>query len=262
MWLLLPLLALGALAYWMQDSSCWRAAFVRALVVLGAATVVITEILSAVNAVSKVPVSLAWTAVLLGAIAVSRRRKILLPKLRGPGLINAGLIAATLGIGSLLLVTALVSAPNSTDAMAYHLPRIIYWMQAGNVGFFPTSYLNQIMLQPMAEYLMLHTYLLSGGDAFVNLVQWLGCIGSITSASLLAQTLGAGLRGQAIAALFCATLPNGILQASGAKNDYVLALWLVATAWLAVEWVQNNRKRDLLLLALALGLALFTKGTA
>jgi 4-amino-4-deoxy-L-arabinose transferase-like glycosyltransferase len=260
MWFLLPLLALGALTRSMADSSGWRAAFLRALVIFGAATVVITERLSTINAVSKVPVAVAWTAVLLAAIAI--RRKILPAESLWPGWINTLLIAAILGITLLLFVTAIASVPNSTDAMAYHLPRIIYWMQAGNVAFFPTSYLNQIMLQPMAEYAMLHTYLLSGGDEFVNLVQWLGCIGSIIGVSLLAQALGAGPRGQVIAALFCATLPNGILQASGAKNDYLLALWLVSTAWLAMEWVRNNRQRDLLLLSIALGLALFTKGTA
>jgi hypothetical protein len=146
MWLLLPLLALGALTRSMADSSCLRAAFLRALVVFGAATVVITEILSAINAVSKVPVALAWIAVLLAAIAI--RRKILRLKFLWPGWINAGLIGGTLVITLVLLATSLVSAPNSTDAMAYHLPRIIYWMQAGNVAFFPTSGCHNTRFSP------------------------------------------------------------------------------------------------------------------
>jgi hypothetical protein len=50
-------------------------------------------------------------------------------------------------------------------------------------------------------------------------------------------------------------LPNGILQASGAKNDYVLALWLVAAVYFAM-------RRDLLFLGLAVGLACATKSTA
>src|SRR6185295_7125357 len=99
-------------------------------------------------------------------------RKVELPDVHWPGWITAILIAAPVYITGVLWITALVSAPNSTDAMTYHLPRIVYWAQAENVGFFPTQYLNQIMLQPMAEYLILHTYLLSSGDSFVHLVQW------------------------------------------------------------------------------------------
>jgi hypothetical protein len=39
--------------------------------------------------------------------------------------------------------------------------------------------------------------------------------------------MGAGYHGQVLAAVICATIPQGLLQASGAKNDYVLAFWLL-----------------------------------
>ena len=260
--IVLPLIALLALTYAFAEPSGCRAAFLRALVSFGTATVLITESLSPLHALQALPVALAWTAVIASAAALGWKRKSALPGWRWPGWLNAMLTAASAAISAVVLTIALVSAPNSTDAMAYHLPRVVYWVQSGSVAFFPTPYLNQIILQPMAEYLMLHTYLLSGGDGFVNLVQWMGCTGSIIGVSLIARSLGAGVRGQAIAALFCATLPNGILQASGAKNDYVLALWLVASVWLGIEWVAHRRRQDLILFGLAFSLALFTKGTA
>ncbi len=230
-----------------------RDAFLRALVLCGSACVLITEALSVFHGFTRLGVICGWIVVIpLVAYVVGVRDA------RWPGNLRAldvlSLIAIV-GVVATVGLTALLSAPNSADAMAYHLPRVIYWVQARSVAFFPTPYLNQIMLQPFAEYAMAHTYLLSGGDRFVNLVQFTGFAGSIVGVSSIAQALGLSIRDQSIAALVCATLPNAILQASGAKNDALLTLWLVTAVYFAA-------RRQVLFLALALGLALGTKATA
>ena len=227
--------------------------FLRACVAVGMAVALVTEILSPFHLLHRGPLTVVWLAILVTAAWLCARRAPR-PKISFRP-VEAAIALACAAIAGIVAVTAWMSPPNSADAMAYHLPRVVYWAQAGSVSFFPTPYFNQVCLQPLAEYFYLHTYLLSGGDHFVNLVTWVAFLAGIIGVSALAGALGAGSRGQALAALFCATLPNGILQASGAKNEWMLALWLICAAYFAV-------REDALFTGLALGLALAAKATA
>jgi hypothetical protein len=285
----------AALISWVwafRRASGWRESALRALVLFGAAVALITELLGGFGLLKRGPLTTAWLCFLLAAVLY---RAWLVPGSDRQAidshtrLLEFLLAACIAAIALIVGWIALLSPPNSADAMAYHMPRVVYWAQSGSVGFFPTPYFNQITLPPLAEYVMLHTYVLSGGDRFINLVQFLGFVGSIVGVSAVAQALGLGARGQAFAAVFCATLPNAILQASGAKNDCLLALWLVAMVFYAVRGCERNRghsgpdlenpclteartriprffsqllKGETVFLGLATGLALATKATA
>jgi hypothetical protein len=84
-----------------------------------------------------------------------------------------------------------------------------------NVRFF--RYTGQLPtdFRPLAEYAIMHFNLLWGSDRFVNFVEFFAMLGSIVGTSLIARQLGAGRRGQALAAIIAATIPEGVLEASG-----------------------------------------------
>jgi hypothetical protein len=230
-----------------------RDLFLRACVALGIAVALVTEILSPFHLLRRGLLIVVWLAI-VGAAALRVRGRATRPGIAVRP-VEAAIALACAAIAGIVAVTAWVSPPNSADAMAYHMPRVVHWAQAGSVAFFPTPYFNQVSLQPLAEYFALHAYLLTGGDHFVNLVTCAAFMAAIAGISALAGALGAGARGQAFTALFCATLPNGILQASGAKNEWMAALWLICAAYFAI-------REDALFTGLALGLALATKATA
>jgi hypothetical protein len=210
-----------------------------------------TELLSTFHAIGRLPILLEFL-ILASAAVFFRRPKLPLPV---PDWYTAALLLASLGLWTVTGLTALISPPNSSDAMAYHMPRVVFWIQQRSVEFFPTPYLNQIMLQPLHEYVLLHFQLLAGSDRLANAAAWLSTGGYAIAVSLIARELGAASRGQALAAFLALSLPNGLLQASGVKNEALLTL-LLTTA------VHFGLRRQAWPVALAIALACLTKGTA
>src|SRR5580704_5123884 len=116
--------------------------YLRGSVACGAFAVAITELLSAAHLLTRPALLIAW--ILAAACAIPLIKK---PSLTRPGPVDSLLIAIIATILAICAFIALKSPPNSTDAMAYHLPRVPFWAQQQSVAFFPTPYLNQIMLQ-------------------------------------------------------------------------------------------------------------------
>jgi 4-amino-4-deoxy-L-arabinose transferase-like glycosyltransferase len=77
--------------------------------------------------------------------------------------------------------------------------------------------------------------------------------------SVIARRLGASSHGQLFGVLVAATIPMGILQASGTQNDYVTTFWLVVLAEAVLAPPSGWRTFQM---GAGMGLALLSKGTA
>jgi 4-amino-4-deoxy-L-arabinose transferase-like glycosyltransferase len=159
-------------------------------------------------------------------------------------------------------MTALLSPPNTGDVVFYHMPRVVMWMNHRSVRFYPTLNYAQLIYGSWAEYAMLNLDLLFGGDRFVNLVQWFAYVGSAVTASLIARSLGARIKGQVLAAAICCAIPVAVLEGSGAKNNCVVAFWLASATYFLLEFRRNPSWGNTLGFGAAAALAIFTKGTA
>ena len=222
-----------------------------------------TEALSLVHALRPLPLLLWWLTFLVALAAAARRLPVAWrpPRLGG---VEAVLLAATFATLALLGVVSAATAPNNLDSLVYALPRQVMWMQAGGVGHFAADRLRQLSMPPLAEFAGLHLMILSGGDRFANLVQWLALGASAVVASVVVRDLGGGRVVQLLAALLVVTIPPAALQALNSKNDVVLGLWALVLGATFVRIVRDRRfdMRDALVGGAALGLAVLTKGTA
>jgi hypothetical protein len=80
------------------------------------------------------------------------------------GLTDLVLLGGTGILVVLVGIVAILSPPNIWDAMQYHLPRVVLWIENGRVAFYPTHELKQLHMAPGAEYVLLQVHALGGGD--------------------------------------------------------------------------------------------------
>ncbi len=126
------------------------------------------------------------------------------------------------------LIIALKSPPNNFDSMTYHMARISHWIQNQNIQYYPTAIPRQNYSMPLAEYGILHLQILSQGDHYANLVQWVSFIISIITSTLIAKELKVSPRGQWITGVLTAALPMAILQSSSTQNDLVVSAFCLS----------------------------------
>jgi hypothetical protein len=248
----------------------WRHAFLQAAVTLGAIMVIFSELLSLLNALSLPWLAVCWGIVLLVVSWLGWQRGLLK---KGANVVIQQfrslqsfelVMAVFLGVILLtLFFIALISPPNNTDSLLYHMSRVMHWAQDRSLRHYPTAYEHQLINPIFAELSILNLRTLWGNDQVASLVQWFSMVGSLIGVSLVARLLGAGRRGQWAAIAFCVSLPMGILQSTSTQNDYVVAFFLIVSLYfVALAGKHELHLDETVSLGTAMGLGILSKGTA
>jgi 4-amino-4-deoxy-L-arabinose transferase-like glycosyltransferase len=237
--------------------------------IVGALIALVTELLGALGWIAPVPVAATW--LLLGGVALvwHRQRGGRLLPARGAPLTLRDLSGSWVVVAVFLAVTfllGLASAPNSWDALTYHLPRVEHWVEQGHLGFWPTSVDRQLWMSPWPGYVVLQLRLLTGGDQLAFLPSWLAYLGCILLTARLVRQLGGDATQAGFGALAMATVPIAVHQASAVQTDVIAGFWILCVIALVIEAWREPRAsaewRHTLALASAAALALVSKGTA
>ncbi len=233
---------------------------------LAAGYVVISlEVLSLFHAITRLGLVITWSILLVvfAAWAVQRRRRgapLNLPALRLPkdwaGWSMLVILSVVVGVTALV---AWLTPPQTWDSLTYHMSRVAHWAQNRSLDHYRTGIPRQISMSPGAEMITLDGYVLTGSDRLAAFTQWSAMLGSLIGVSLIAKLLGAKPTGQWAAAVFTATFPIGISEASSTITDYTAAFWLVCVAVESLEFFRTRKKIALFHLGLAAGLSILTK---
>ena len=172
-----------------------------------------------------------------------------------------------------VLALALVTPPNDTDGLTYHLMRGLLWIQQQSVS--PIGGIRDTRIdefQPDAEILQALTMLLSGSARYAALVSIAALLVATLAIFGLASRIGFDRRSAAFGALLFPTLPIVALQAPTSLTDIVVAALVVTAAFLvlgrspgelglacvAVALLVGTKVTGLLALPLLLAIALLT----
>lgn len=271
---ILPLLAFLAVSVQLfLRGADWRSAVLISATIWGGLVLFITELLSLFNALTPGAVLVCWIIAAMIALALAGR-EVLRSPLRFSSLTSKRLdrrvllmVGSTTVLLCILGLIALTAAPSSGDAMQYHLPRVMHWLQNRSVAHYPTTILRQIYLAPWSGYVTLHFQALTGRDYLANSVQWFSLVIAVLGASRIAMQLGATALGQAATGILVATIPMALLQATHAENHLVVGVWLICFVSfmfdaLASPYPSNAARIRAGLAGAALGLAILTKASA
>jgi hypothetical protein len=246
-----------------------RHSFISAIVILSFSIIVINELLSLFHALSFTPLFLIWTVIVLchGFFLYKRYNvrdvisKYAVLKLHKH---EAIIFFCVVVISALTFLTAIVSPPNGWDSMTYHMARVAHWQNNSSVDHYPTHIIRQLFQPPFAEFVILQLQILSGTDAFANLVQWMAFAGCLAAASLIVELFGASRLIQLFSMLIAATLPMAILHASSTQNDLIMGFWCLSLFYYVfrITFKNENTFQNFLYVGIALGAGTLCKGTA
>ncbi len=235
--------------------------------IIGGYVVLISEILSLFNIINQLSIYFSWVLLIIFTFLISHNLKLkLFSNLKHFlkfNVLKKYYYSSIIGLIILItLVICFLYPPNTDDSYAYHLPKVMQWIQNQNLNNFPTSDYRQVSYPPLSEYFLMHFYLITNSDLLLNLPQWLAMVGSAVAVSLIAKKFGAKQKVQILSAVFAVTVPMGILQSTSTQTDYIVTLWITISIFFLISYLKIQNLKNIIGFSLALSLAILTKPTA
>lgn len=158
----------------------------------------------------------------------------------------------------LIFIQGFFSAPNTTDAMTYHITRTMYWIQEKTVSqsFIRSSHDFQ---PPFAEYILMNLYLILNSDRLLFLSEWLAFAVAVYLSGVLAYRLGASGKAINLVRLLVVTIPIAILQASSTQVDLLTNVLALFGLYFVLNLITEPKIKDSLILGIITGLGLQVK---
>ncbi len=178
---------------------------------------------------------------------------------------HRGLLAIWCGVAAVAVLgalTALVSAPSNWDSLTYHLARVGYYLENGNLSDFGANFYAQEQQARGAAIIQSGVTVLCGrSDRLSGLPQFLAYLVCLVAVFGICRDIVGHRTALAGAGIF-GLLTNVSLQAPTAQNDLLLTSFLGAGLIGACSYLRASSTPPLFLAAIGFALAVSVKASA
>lgn len=155
-----------------------------------------------------------------------------------------------------MLILSAVSITSNWDSMAYHMPRVMHWIQNQSVDFYATSEVRQITSPPLAEYIIMHVMLLSGSDKFVCMVHGMSYVLSAGLIYFISIKMNVEKRYAYLAVFLFLMMPPAIAEAVTTQNDLFAAMIMLLFFYYYLDFAYRSDltvSKEIFVLSVKLG---------
>lgn len=248
--LIFPAAFAAILYYFCRGGEETSQALAKALVIFNALVVLFANLLSIGSMLNRWTAFAAWAVVFATFTGIGMKKygkAYFRPERKtkkyacGLSVCEKILLTASLLLVFVLLVGALFTVPYNYDSMTYHLARIGYWTDHGNVNYYLTTIDRQLYSPVLAEYNMLYLFLLSGGDKWLNLYQYVNMLITAYYFYKIARMLGTDRRFAILGTFVYLSMPLTISQSITTQNDLSAAMWYVLYLYWLLWFIRADR---------------------
>ena len=260
---LLIFFLLGTLNFYFQKKKSLSLAFIFTTFLVAIATVVITEISSFFNAYNFNSSTIFWSLLAGISIYINFKEKQLNNKPYLNWIKENKKVSIFFGGASiLLLIQGIIYPPNNWDSMTYHMARIAHWVMNESIEPYPTHIYRQIYQPPLAEWIIAQVCILNKADYFANAVQLFFLLATLGVLNQIMLHFNTSKKTRIWASIIAFTTPSVFMQATSTQNDIVVAFFLLSGILFFIKYIRESTIKNAILISLAIGCAILTKGTA
>lgn len=160
----------------------------------------------------------------------------------------------------LTFIQGIGSAPSTTDAMGYHLSRVMHWLNSGTT--IQTYIINfHDFMPPFPEYIQMHLYSITDSDRLIFLSQWIAFVTSVFLCGAIFIELKGNYRLKSNVMLLAALTPIALLEATSAQTDLQSNIFILLAIYITLILIKEKKIFYALILGVVFGLGMLTKQT-